>query len=187
MREAISAIILAGGEGSRMNYANKGLVEFKGKPLIASVIERLRCQVDDIVISANRDIETFREQFDYPVVADRGESHGPLSGITAAAPLCRHDLIFICACDTPLLPLDIVAMLLQGLRDTATMAMIDDKIEPLVCLSRREAIGQIEPLLTQGQRSVMNWLHQVDAVPTLIPGHYRKAFFNVNQASDIEA
>src|SRR5699024_3144537 len=31
------ALLLAGGEGRRMNYQNKGLVTFKGEPLIAHV------------------------------------------------------------------------------------------------------------------------------------------------------
>ncbi|MFN3237557.1 MAG: molybdenum cofactor guanylyltransferase MobA [Pseudomonadales bacterium] len=186
MHHKISAIILAGGEGSRMNYANKGLMEFHSKPLIASVLERLHAQVDDIVISANRDVETFVDQFGHPVVADRGESHGPLSGIAAAAPLCQHDLIFISACDTPYLPLDIVAILRRGLRGEATMVIADDKIEPLVCLATRNAVAEINPLLERGQRSVMNWLNQVAAVPTPVTARDHRAFYNINRASDLD-
>ena len=52
----ISCIILAGGESKRMNGNDKGLIDFNGQPLIAHVINALQNQIDDFVISANRNI-----------------------------------------------------------------------------------------------------------------------------------
>ena len=47
----ISAIILAGGIGTRMGRKNKGLLIFNGKPLIEHVLEKLHDQVSNIVIN----------------------------------------------------------------------------------------------------------------------------------------
>ena len=69
----ISAIILAGGQASRMNHANKGLKTYRNNPLVSYVINSIASQVDDIVISANRDIEVY-QQYGYPVIADEATS-----------------------------------------------------------------------------------------------------------------
>ena len=54
MAITISAVILAGGKARRMGGCDKGLQLLHGKPLIARVIERLRPQVGEIAINANR-------------------------------------------------------------------------------------------------------------------------------------
>ena len=52
----ISCIILAGGKDKRVSGLDKGLVSYKNRPLIEHVIHTVQNQVDDIIISANRNI-----------------------------------------------------------------------------------------------------------------------------------
>ena len=76
----ISAIILSGGRATRMNGLDKGLVQLQQKPLIAHVIARLKPQVDEIFINANREIAQY-ETFGFPVLKDENEEFiGPLAG-----------------------------------------------------------------------------------------------------------
>ena len=56
-----SCIILAGGEGKRADGMDKGLITYNDKPLIEHVIDAVSFQVDDIVISANRNIENYQK------------------------------------------------------------------------------------------------------------------------------
>ena len=37
---AVTGVVLAGGQGSRMGGVDKGLQPFRGKPMVAHVIER---------------------------------------------------------------------------------------------------------------------------------------------------
>ena len=75
-----SAIILSGGRSTRMNGEDKGLILFQSKPLIQHVISRLIHQTDEILISANREIQVY-ETFGYPVLQDATNSFlGPLAG-----------------------------------------------------------------------------------------------------------
>ncbi|MBP9662373.1 MAG: NTP transferase domain-containing protein, partial [Aeromonas sp.] len=53
----VSAVILAGGRATRMGGDDKGWVPLAGKPLIVHVLERLRPQVDEVLINANRSEE----------------------------------------------------------------------------------------------------------------------------------
>ena len=55
----ITGLILAGGMGRRMDSRDKGLVEFRGKPMVAHVIERLAPQVDSLIINANRSLAEY--------------------------------------------------------------------------------------------------------------------------------
>jgi len=54
MTMSISAVILAGGQAKRMGGADKGLQLLHGKPLFQHIYERLRTQVEQISINANR-------------------------------------------------------------------------------------------------------------------------------------
>jgi len=50
----ITGLVLAGGRAQRMGGIDKGLIPFKGLPLIESALERLKPQVNTILINANR-------------------------------------------------------------------------------------------------------------------------------------
>ncbi len=51
---AVTGIVFTGGQGSRMGGVAKGLAPFRGRPMVAHVIERLAPQVDEILVNANR-------------------------------------------------------------------------------------------------------------------------------------
>ena len=61
----ITAVILAGGQGSRLGGLDKGLVKLNNIPLVAHLIKRIQPQVADIIISANRNKVDY-EQFGFP-------------------------------------------------------------------------------------------------------------------------
>ena len=82
-REHSVGILLAGGKSSRMGGGDKCLLPLAGKPILAYVIERLKPQVAELIISANGDPARF-STFGLPVVEDRlGGYAGPLAGILA--------------------------------------------------------------------------------------------------------
>ena len=54
----ISAVILAGGRGSRMGGVDKGLVMYQGLPLIEHVLTLIHPQVETILINSKRNMDT---------------------------------------------------------------------------------------------------------------------------------
>ena len=64
----IVGVILAGGRAERMGGGDKGLREIGGKTIPVRVIERVRPQVDALVLNANGDPARFAA-FGLPVVA----------------------------------------------------------------------------------------------------------------------
>ena len=77
--DAVSGIVLAGGQGRRMGGVDKGLQPLRGKPMVAWVLERLTPQVGEIVINANQNLEAYAA-FGHRVVPDAiGGFAGPLA------------------------------------------------------------------------------------------------------------
>ncbi|MCO5620354.1 NTP transferase domain-containing protein, partial [Citrobacter freundii] len=64
----VSAVILEGGRATRMGGEDKGWVALAGRPLIDHVLARLRPQVDEVLINANR--SQARYQALAPVISD---------------------------------------------------------------------------------------------------------------------
>lgn len=92
-RGEVAGLVLAGGQGSRMNGQDKGLVVLHGEPMVAHVARRLAPQVGRLIISANRHADRYGRYGE--VVADGdpglGAWQGPLMGIAAGLQVvCRQ-------------------------------------------------------------------------------------------------
>ena len=57
----VSAIVLAGGKGSRMGGVDKGLQPLRGKPMIEWVLGRLAPQVAEVIVNANQNIARYEK------------------------------------------------------------------------------------------------------------------------------
>jgi molybdenum cofactor guanylyltransferase len=183
----ISAIILAGGRGTRLAGRDKGWLQYHGVPLIKRVVGRLQPQVDEIIISCNRNVRRY-QQLGFPVVTDTSSDFpGPMAGVAAAAHLCRGDAILLSPCDNPKLPADLVARLKQALLDAnADIAVPTDNFGPqyLSSLLRREAALGAQAALASGQRTVRRWLGAFTRVEVDFTAS-GDGFGNINSLEDL--
>ena len=158
--EPISAILLAGGAGLRMGGEDKGLLKLKDKTLAQWVLARIAPQVDEILISANRNLDTYCG-FGYPVMPDKTEGFaGPLAGIARGLLDAKHELILSTPCDTPFLPDDLVARLLAALNADnydLVVPVVAGVGQHAICLMRRQVGANLAAYLAQGGRKVQEW------------------------------
>ena len=188
-RQSVAGLILAGGQGSRMGGVDKGLVELDGRPLVAHVIERLRPQVDSLLINANRNAEAYA-QFGVPVLADRsGGFIGPLAGLDAAlaSPPPGIEWIVTCPCDSPFLPLDLVSRLLAAAeREGAELAMpiAEGQFQPVFLLARLGVADSLAAYLAGDGRKIDGW---VRSRPHVIVDFEdcAEAFANINTRDEL--
>jgi len=129
-------IVLAGGQSSRFGQ-DKALVDFRGKPLISNVIQRLHGLGDEYIVSIGRShsIESFRRRLpsNTRIVQDAVEFQGPLAGFVTALNECKSDLCFLTACDMPFIETKVVEFLFKesvGYRG-AVPRWHDGRLEPL--------------------------------------------------------
>ncbi len=184
-KQKYSCIILAGGEGKRVGGADKGLLELNNKKLIEHVINVLKPQVNEIIISANRNIKTY-ENYGYKVVPDRANHYqGPLAGIAAALPYCNNEWVFIAPCDMPRLPADIIDRLAAGtLTGNLCIAEIDARLQLLLLLNKK-LYTSITHTLKNKQLRLMQWVKS--QAPQIIPFPQNAALKNFNTKNDFTA
>src|SRR5215831_12523728 len=107
----VTGVVLAGGQGSRMGGVDKGLQPFRGKPMVEHVVARFAPQVDELLINANRNLDAYA-RLGHRVIADEIEGFaGPLAGFERGLAHAKGALVVTAPCDSPFLPLDLVARL----------------------------------------------------------------------------
>ncbi len=189
-KENITAVILAGGKGRRLEGQDKGLVNYKGKALIQHVIERIQPQVGKIVINANRNQITY-ESYGYPIITDEmSDFQGPLAGFATAMNTVETDYIVTLPCDGPSLPLDLVSRMLAKLNtfsdisNCIAVAHDGEWLQPVHALIPIALIDSLEEFLANGDRKIDLWYakHEVVLVDF---SDQSNAFFNINKKEQL--
>lgn len=164
----VIGLILSGGAGSRLGGVNKGLVEIEGKSLIQWTYDALQTQVNEIYISANEDLEQYR-QITQNILNDdeRFYRDGPLAGIHSLAQFVDpEDIIQVVTCDLPLLPKDLVIKHLDELEEKKLDAIYpkDHEREHYgLLMFQAKHIDKIEKLLLQKQRRIRDFLSEMNS------------------------
>ncbi|MBC0856331.1 molybdenum cofactor guanylyltransferase MobA [Pantoea stewartii] len=182
---AITGVILAGGQGRRMGGQDKGLIMLQGKPLYQHVLQRLKPQVDIVLISANRNIDRYQIS-GCQVVADTMQYYpGPLAGMLSGLRNSPTEWVAFCACDTPDIPGDFVARLWQQ-RNSAPVVWVQssERDHPTLALMNRALIGDLEAGLLRGERRLMQFMREQGGHPVLF-SDAESAFRNINTPDDL--
>ena len=187
-----AAAILAGGKSTRMAGRQKALLEIQGRALIDHVITTLRTVFDEIIIVSNN--PDFRSACSHgcQLTTDHFCNVGPLGGIHAALSCCRHEAVFVCACDMPKLdPGNIRAMVRAYAenRSEVVLPRVGRLIEPLHAIyATRMASCLAEYLRTAQDYAIRNFLdtrnvRHID----FPPGEGARIFENINTMQDLRA
>lgn len=187
---AVIGLILAGGEGQRVGRQNKGLLSLQGKPLVQHVAERLKPQVNTLLISANQDIKSY-QQFTPNVVTDDAQCQGkgPLAGILSTQSFYQKaDLLQVVPCDTPFIPNDLVATLKHALLsephyDIAYAATATHD-HPSIFLCKASINANLAEHLAQGKHSLKSWIFKHNAIRVLFADE--QAFININYMETLQ-
>lgn len=163
----VAGVILAGGRARRMNNQDKGLVKFNGRPMVSYALAALAPVVDCVFISANRNIEQYRE-FGWPVISDQTESFdGPLAGVLSAMIHADADVLLVMPCDSPLIKTEhLQKLLVTRAENNADVAVAFDgiRLHPVFLAIKTTLKTSLQDYLSGGQRKVAAWLAQQNPV-----------------------
>ena len=195
----ITGLILAGGRGSRMGGADKGLQNFNGMPLALHTLIRLQMQLGPVMVNANRNLgayEAFCNQVWPDVLADYA---GPLAGFLTGLERCETPYLMTVPCDTPLFPLNLVQRLSQALvEQQADIAMasapemdaagqVQLRAQPVFCLLKVQLLESLVKFTQGGGRKIDAWTatHTTVLVPFDQATDNPMAFANANTLAEL--
>jgi molybdopterin-guanine dinucleotide biosynthesis protein A len=184
----VTGVVLAGGQGRRMGSIDKGLVLLQGRPMVQHVLERLRPQVDEILINANQHRADY-EAFGHAVFADEiGGFAGPLAGLQVGLAQAKHPLVATVPCDSPFLPADLVARLAAALaarEADLAVARTFEQPHPVFALVRRTVLPHLTRFLEEGGRKIDAWYATLSTVEVPFDDE-ADAFRNINTPDELQ-
>ena len=189
-KQAFQAVVLAGGQGSRVGYQQKALLDYQGQPLLVPILESLRAQVTEVHISANQALDTYRS-FEPKVFEDVTEGYlGPMEGMNSAWQAIDGDWLVFVPCDNPHFPKDLVARLWQTQQATGqnlVVAFDGERMQPLYCLMHRSLQVSLSAAIAKGHLSVWRWIDENPHALADFRDVGAKAFQNLNTLALIQA
>lgn len=176
------AVILAGGESSRMRGYPKGLLEIGQKTFIDKIVYEMQ-MFDKLYISANTNSY---DNFGCEILCDNIKNIGPISAIQAALSKTDKEWIFICPCDMPFISAKTIMEMFDDIKSETDCALLKGKerIYPTVGIYNKRLIKNVSEQIMQRDYRLMNLLENINTVFTECSDE--KQFININTPSEYD-
>lgn len=185
-RSQVTALILAGGKSRRMGGRDKGLLPFGDGQLIGQVIDAIRPQVGDLLISANRNQSEYA-RYGCPILSDPlDDFQGPLAGFLAGLQAMKTDYLLTLPCDGPYVADDLASRLADGLyRADVGIAVAHDgqRLQPVYALLHADTVHSLRQALDEGERKIDRWYPRQPWVKVDF-SDVKQQFDNINTPDD---
>lgn len=191
----ITALVLCGGAGTRMDGVDKPLqpIEKAGLtlPMVDHVIAALP-QHSRLLISANRNIQTYQQR-GFVISDEEQLGSGPLLGVLGGLESADTPWLLICPGDMPFLAEDWhndIRQIAQNAstKGTSTNAFVvhdGTRLQPLLCLVHSSCKENLRAYLQTGEYSVHRWLSSIGSETVNYTNS--EAFLNINTSADLLA
>ncbi len=187
--QAISAVVLAGGESRRLGQ-DKCMLLVEGQSLLDRTLGLLASLAGDLVVVSNDPRRTVDLPFPVRLVPDRQPGVGALMGLYSGLHAARHDRAVAVACDMPFLSLLLLRHMVSLSVDyDVVLPRLGDLVEPLHAVYGKGCLGPMERQLSRGRRRIVSFFDDVRVcyveqaeVDRYDPRHL--SFLNVNTPDD---
>ncbi|MDX9829024.1 MAG: molybdenum cofactor guanylyltransferase [Anaerolineae bacterium] len=187
--QAISAVVLAGGESRRLGQ-DKCMLLVEGQSLLDRTLGLLASLAGDLVVVSNDPRRTVDLPFPVRLVPDRQPGVGALMGLYSGLHAARHDRAVAVACDMPFLSLPLLRHMVSLSVDyDVVLPRLGDLVEPLHAVYGKGCLGPMERQLSRGRRRIVSFFDDVRVcyveqaeVDRYDPRHL--SFLNVNTPDD---
>ena len=185
---ALTAVILAGGSGSRLGGIDKALLRWRGRTFLERIVEQLTPWATQLLINSNRC--SHYDGVDLPVIADPWpEARGPLAGLLAGLDAASEAWVLFLPCDCPQPAADLVPRLWRAIAsdiDNLDLAYagVGADSHYLFCLMRRSLRDDLRNYLQQGGRAAHRWMATQRSCRVDF-GDAAGAFLNINSPREL--
>jgi molybdenum cofactor guanylyltransferase len=183
----MTGIILAGGKSSRMGM-EKGLVVFRGQPLIHWSISVLKESCNEILISSNSDCYNY---LGFKVVADIFPDIGPMGGIYSCLVQSADDINLVLSCDMPFVTPEIFKLMIaeKGDSKVCVPGHEGEKYEPLCGIYQKSILEEMNVFIQNKNYKLPDLFRQTNAkilyIHKINPSLPKNYFLNINRPEDL--
>ena len=187
---------------------DKGLMLFDDKPMIVFLLEKLKDQLDEVILVLRNKKQCQEYQkilrsssskydLDLKFFSDEIKSQGPLSGIFTGLSHVDSDYSLVIPCDSPFISPQFIDKIFKKLRDNLGKydAIVPfwgenprENLEPLHAIYNKKTKKIIHSQLLEGKRDVKSFINKLNTlfvnVDELDPS--LKSFKNFNQPEDFK-
>lgn len=192
-----SAIILAGGKGSRLGYVDKAFLKYNGRFFIDILIEKLTDFKEVIVVTNSpekyaRYVEDYKYSNSIKIVTDKIKDIGPIGGIYTGLLTSKSNENFIISCDTPFISEDFIRYMRELSGDYLIAVPIHEtNMEPLCAIYKKDIIKNIEKSIEEKKYRVnsifdKNLIKWIELEKFLDKEMIVKSFYNVNTDCELK-
>ena len=186
-----AAVVLAGGLSTRFGGRNKALIEWNGRPLLAHIHRALGGLFQEMLLVTNTPARF--AAWDMTLVTDLFAERSSLTGIQAGLFYADQPMVFVTACDTPLLRTELVQLLMEEVREDTDIVIPQtaEGLEPLCALYSRRCLEPITRRLERGDYRVRSFFQGMK-IRRVAEDTLRRAdpdlrsFYNLNTPGDLE-
>jgi molybdopterin-guanine dinucleotide biosynthesis protein A len=188
--ETVTAVVLAGGRGTRLGGVNKALLEIGGRRVIDRLLEAVRPIAIGPIVLVNND-GSLNHLAGTRVVGDVDPGAGALVGLYSGLRVVATPLAVALACDMPFVSTPLLrGLLAEAPQWDAVVPLVGGQPEPLHAIYRQTCIPAIEAALGAGQKRLISFFEAVkvryveeEALRAWDPD--LRSFLNVNRPDDL--
>lgn len=182
----VSAVILAGGEGSRIG-GSKPLRMLGGETLLDRAIRQAESWSDSVAVAVRNENQIGGAGLQ--VVQDDPAIAGPLAGLIAALRFGRNEdagAVLTIPTDMPFLPDDLALRFAREMRGRcAALASSGGHLHPVCGLWLTSGLDSVPDYLASGRRSLRGFAESIGFAAVEWPSDPVDPFFNINSPEDL--
>ena len=176
-----SLIILAGGKSSRMGV-DKGLMLFKGIPMIEHITNHFKSKFKEIVIVSSNIKYT---PYCNVLIADNFNNIGPLGGIEAGISASSFEKNIILSCDNPLVEWDLIEYIISHHVKNEIIFSLHNSTHPFPGYYHSSIRSKLINQINNGLRKLTSLEAHFDVLKLDCSTFNENYFINFNSPSDI--
>lgn len=160
----MGALILMGGQNSRMGGHVKGLLKINEITFLEQIVSVLD-DFSTIYLSVNKkisaeDIKKY-EEMGLSVIVDIYDDIGPIGGMYSSLKNCKEDYLFITACDMPFINKDLINELKLNMKNNIDIVLFSKHrlLYPLGAMYSKKMIPFMEELINYKEYKLLKLIH----------------------------
>jgi len=180
----MNAAVLAGGRGSRMNYADKSKLLFKNETFLKIIVSRL-IEFEKILVISNRNRSEYRD-INAGFYRDLISNIGPLGGIYTALEKSDKHHVFITTCDMPFIAIENIRLICSFSDCDIVVPVLNGKYEMLFALYSKNCLPRIKKMIEEKKYKITGLFDDPDLSVKKIPvdDKFISTLRNINTEED---